>query len=81
MRSCICPYICCFFPHGISQIRMLRPQLAFSPFVVENKSKWYMFDPRCSGTAHQSSEDLNAPITAVEPQPISVEHHALKGFT
>jgi len=31
-------------------------------------------------TTHRYSEDRNAPITAVENQPITAEHSGLKGF-
>ena len=35
--------------------------------------------PRKQHAEHRNSEDRNAPITAVETQPIAVEHPALQG--
>ena len=63
-------------PNNINRDSGIEIPEAWMPMVKKHNSRKAEGQRATEGTKHRNSEDRNAPLTAVENQPITAEHHA-----
>ena len=64
-------------PNNINMDSRIEIPEAWMPTVKKHNSRRAVLQQTAEVTNHRNSEDRNAPITAVENQPITAEHRAL----
>ena len=63
-------------PNNINRDSGIKILEAWMPTIKKHNNRRTLRQRTAEGTTHRNSEDLNAPITAAENQPITEEHPA-----
>ena len=64
-------------PNNINRDSGIEIPEAWMPMIKKNNNRRVTKKRAAEGVANRNREDRNLPITAVENQPITEEHHAL----